>query len=268
MLAQLSGWRYSHSMIDSVNDTDPMLRALANAVVERFAPERILLFGSRARGDHRPDSDYDLIVVLEDGSHPADAVVRAIHDIEANVDVIVDTCDRFERRRNDVGTLEYAADREGRMLYTRPTLPRQRRQVREMPNSPPGSPPESVNEWLARAESDFTAMSELAKCDTANLHDVIVFHAHQGVEKLLKASLVSRNIQPPRTHNLVNLLQWQAASLRGDPDLREACAGLHALWPGSRYPHEPVPTAAQVGRAIAWAEHVRNVVSLSVRPSH
>ncbi len=202
-------------MIDSVDDADAMLGALARAVIARFAPERIVLFGSRARGDHSPDSDYDLMVVLGESSHPADAIVRAIHAIHTNVDVIVDTGDRFERRRGDVGTLEHAADHEGRVLYARTTSPRQR-QVREAPDSPP----ESLQEWLARAESDFTALAELAKSGKPNLHDVIVFHAHRGVEKMLKAALVARHIQPPRTHNLTSLLECRPGSLQDSPASR------------------------------------------------
>jgi predicted nucleotidyltransferase len=177
-------------MIDAPDD--PVLDALTRAVVERFSPERILLFGSRARGDHHPDSDYDVMVVLDTSPQPADAVARAIHDIHTNVDVIVDTCERFQRRRSDVGTLEYVADREGRILYMR-AASLDRRFVRETPKVPP----ESLKEWLARAESDFTAMEELARAGRSSVYDAIVFHAHQGVEKLLKATLVAAGIQPP-----------------------------------------------------------------------
>jgi HEPN domain-containing protein/predicted nucleotidyltransferase len=246
-------------MNDSAEDT--LLAALARAVVERFAPERIVLFGSRARGDHGPDSDYDVMVVLDDGSGPAEGVVRAIHDIQTNVDVIVATCDQFERRRIDVGTLEYVADHEGRILYARTSPPRPR-QVRE----PPNGPPESLDAWIARADSDFAAMAALNMVHPSNLHDAIVFHAHQGVEKTLKAALVARHVQPPRTHVLPDLLHRLPAELRDDPSLRDACAGLHALWPASRYPTVPVPTGAQVDQAVAWAERARAIVRLAVDP--
>ena len=39
--------------------------ALLDRVVAYFRPARVILFGSRARGDHQPDSDYDLLVVVD-----------------------------------------------------------------------------------------------------------------------------------------------------------------------------------------------------------
>jgi hypothetical protein len=44
------------------------LEALVAALVARASPRAIWLFGSRARGDHRPDSDWDLAIALEDAA--------------------------------------------------------------------------------------------------------------------------------------------------------------------------------------------------------
>ena len=41
--------------------------SLLSQVVAVFDPRRVILVGSRARGDAREDSDYDLVVVLDDG---------------------------------------------------------------------------------------------------------------------------------------------------------------------------------------------------------
>ncbi len=41
---------------------DERLRAIVQAIVAGVQPSRVILFGSRARGDARPDSDYDLVV--------------------------------------------------------------------------------------------------------------------------------------------------------------------------------------------------------------
>jgi predicted nucleotidyltransferase len=49
--------------------SDADARALAEIVrrlVEAYEPERIYLFGSKARGDAGPDSDFDLIVIVPD----------------------------------------------------------------------------------------------------------------------------------------------------------------------------------------------------------
>ena len=45
---------------------DAVLKEITNALVTRFGAERVALFGSRARGDQREDSDYDIFVVIPD----------------------------------------------------------------------------------------------------------------------------------------------------------------------------------------------------------
>jgi predicted nucleotidyltransferase len=51
---------------------DPMLESLRQALAERYGPalNRVVLFGSRARGDAREDSDYDVAVFRKDGLTP------------------------------------------------------------------------------------------------------------------------------------------------------------------------------------------------------
>lgn len=62
-----------------------------------------------------------------------------------------------------------------------------------------------VNEWREKAEGDFfTALREFAVTDHPN-YDGVCFHAQQCVEKLMKAVLVSRGQDFPRTHDLVRL---------------------------------------------------------------
>jgi HEPN domain-containing protein len=102
-------------------------------------------------------------------------------------------------------------------------------------------------------------MEELARAGRSSVHDAIVFHAHQGVEKLLKAALVAAGAPPPRTHALTDLLPRLPQPLRDNPSLRDACAGLQNLWPAARYPHEPVPTREAVDQAVEWADTARDV---------
>src|SRR5512146_1544307 len=44
---------------------DKLLKHITDTIVEKFHPRRIILFGSHARGDPRPDSDVDLLVVMD-----------------------------------------------------------------------------------------------------------------------------------------------------------------------------------------------------------
>jgi HEPN domain-containing protein/predicted nucleotidyltransferase len=236
--------------------SDQFLATITSTIVDRFAPERIVLFGSRARGDHQPESDYDLIVVLET-SLPRGERDRPFRDVlcgaDRHVDVIVYTPAEFERSRHDVGALAYAGEAEGRVLYDR--IPsRWPRRVREES----GTAPESLTLWLARAENDFAATSALWAASEAP--DVICFHAHQGVEKLLKAGLIRNHIPPPRTHNLSELLGRSVAVLRDDPRAVCACEILDRLWPKMRYPDHLAPTRDEAASAMAAAKDVRLAV--------
>jgi len=60
-------------------DTDPVLAEIVKRLVADFQPERIYLFGSRARGDAGPDSDYDLLMVLGQLPEPAYRLARRAH---------------------------------------------------------------------------------------------------------------------------------------------------------------------------------------------
>ncbi len=107
---------------DVETPVDGKVREMVRRIVERFDPEKIILFGSRARGDAGPDSDVDLLVVMEvDGSKREKAIEIgvALHDIRMSKEIIVVTPDEVERFRDIVGTIIYPAVREGRPLYAR-----------------------------------------------------------------------------------------------------------------------------------------------------
>ena len=92
-------------------------------IVERFDPERIILFGSAGRGEAGPDSDVDLLVVMSiQGSRREKAVQIgvALNDIPVPKDIFVTTPEDFEWRKDIVGTIERPAALEGRLVYARP----------------------------------------------------------------------------------------------------------------------------------------------------
>lgn len=98
------------------------IRKMVRLIVKQFHPDKIILFGSRARGDAGPDSDVDLLVVMEaNGAKRAKQVeIRvALRDIPVPKDITVTTPADFEWRHKLVGTIEYPAAREGKVLYER-----------------------------------------------------------------------------------------------------------------------------------------------------
>ena len=98
------------------------IRKMVDRIVRRFHPERIILFGSQARGEGGADSDVDLLVVMPvKGSRREKAIEIgvALHDIHVPKDIIVTRPEDFEWRKEVVGTIERPAWREGRVLYAK-----------------------------------------------------------------------------------------------------------------------------------------------------
>lgn len=99
------------------------IRSMVSRIVKRFHPERIILFGSHARGKGGADSDVDLLVVLpiEGSKREKQLEVRsALGGGALPVDVVVTRPEEFAWRKDVVGTIEYPAAREGQVLYAKP----------------------------------------------------------------------------------------------------------------------------------------------------
>ena len=98
------------------------IQEMARRIAEEFRPDRIILFGSHARGEANPDSDIDLLIIMPvEGSRREKAIQIgvALHDIRVAKDIIVTTPENFEWRKEIPGTIERPADREGVVLYAR-----------------------------------------------------------------------------------------------------------------------------------------------------
>jgi predicted nucleotidyltransferase len=95
---------------------------MVERIVRQFDPERIILFGSHARGDAGPDSDVDLLIVMPVAGSAREKAVEigvALHDIRLPKDLIVTTPEEFEWRKDTSGTIEWSAWHEGKTVYAR-----------------------------------------------------------------------------------------------------------------------------------------------------
>jgi predicted nucleotidyltransferase len=97
---------------------------LLDPVVAYFRPQRVIAFGSRARGQAAPDSDYDLLVIVDDDTPPAKVTLAAGFEARRayrrSADVVPIRESTFRRRAAIPGTLCYAAAKEGVTVYERP----------------------------------------------------------------------------------------------------------------------------------------------------
>lgn len=93
-------------------------------IIERIRrvahPQRVVLFGSRARGTGTPESDIDLLVVVSNGTsrhETAGDIYQSLIGVGTPVDVVVVTEDDVARYRNEPALVVAAALHEGTTLY-------------------------------------------------------------------------------------------------------------------------------------------------------
>lgn len=106
-------------MIESLTPR-PEIGEMVRRIASGFAPVRIILFGSHARGSAGSDSDVDLLVVVRGNVAPRQQVVeirKALADLPVAKDIIVVSSEYFDRYRDVVGTIVWPAVREGKVLY-------------------------------------------------------------------------------------------------------------------------------------------------------
>jgi predicted nucleotidyltransferase len=98
-----------------------VLGYIIECLVEVYHPDRIYLFGSKARGDAGPDSDYDILVLVEHSTEPLYRLSRrgfkALRGIAAAVDVVVWDRATFDARLHLLASFPATVMREGRVLY-------------------------------------------------------------------------------------------------------------------------------------------------------
>ena len=100
---------------------DPLLEEIVRRLVDDCQPERIYLFGSRARGNAGADSDYDIMVVVAKSEEPAYRRAQRAHsllwDLGAAADILVWTREAFDSRVHLRASLPATITREGQLLY-------------------------------------------------------------------------------------------------------------------------------------------------------
>lgn len=194
-------------MIQSAG-TESHTEKIVEALATRFKPACIYLFGSRARGDHRPDSDYDIYMEVsranwpEDEDHTLNGILIGFRDAQVHVRVP----GWLRKKKDEPGNITWDVAREGILLYNT------RGFRRVIPSEPPlrvrePAPrnPRALAEWLRLARLDFDLVMHLSS-DIERWKEPICFHAQQSAEKYLKALGMSAGRSLPPIHDLPTLL--------------------------------------------------------------
>ena len=107
--------------------TEAILDEMVDTLVQEIAPEQIYLFGSRARGNARPDSDIDLLIVESEPfginrsrRQELARIRRALSLFRVPKDILVYSRDEIAQWQHAVNHIISRCLREGKLLYERP----------------------------------------------------------------------------------------------------------------------------------------------------
>ena len=98
------------------------INEIVNRIISFCSPEKIILFGSHAYGQPTPDSDLDIMVIMDTTERPHKRAVslrKLLRDISVPKDIIVKTPDEFKRYKDVIGTIVFPAAHYGKVIYER-----------------------------------------------------------------------------------------------------------------------------------------------------
>jgi predicted nucleotidyltransferase/HEPN domain-containing protein len=202
---------------------DAILTDICDAIRSVVSARAVYLFGSRARGNARPDSDYDILVVTWDTRPDAETRTRiseAVGSHSPPVELRYVTAGEFEWRRRFANTIERGADREGLVLHMAGDVEERYSVARP---------------WFAGGDRGIR-LGALALRE-GDMPDEACFHAQQAAEKYLKGYLTLVNQEGQRTHELETLAESCATA---DPTFTPWTERLKPLSPyavEARYPN-------------------------------
>ena len=97
-----------------VEEQDIKLKRFLEKVRKKFDPEKVLLFGSRARGNHLESSDYDILIISEKfgGMNFRDRIIKAYELIDEplNVEILCYTLEEFNEKSKELCVVKKAAE--------------------------------------------------------------------------------------------------------------------------------------------------------------
>ncbi|TAK21794.1 MAG: HEPN domain-containing protein [Chloroflexota bacterium] len=241
------------------------LPRLVSRLVRRYHPVEVVLFGSCARGEAGPNSDVDLLLVVDtvQEQHARATVTAALGDGPVAKDVVVTTPERLSREGHLRGLVYRNALREGRRLYRRRGARTPWWEKAREGTMTPEEVAAEARRWLKRAQTDLVGAAGLLELDPG-LAGNACFLAQQVAEKALKAALIYRGIDPPRTHDLKGL-----RGLLGDDAMAASWPDVSSLtvWVvQGRYPDPPEPTPSVAQPVVALSrEFVARVAEALAR---
>lgn len=256
---------------------EELLAEIARRIRSVGDPLKIVLFGSRARGDHRPDSDIDILFIEENANSLKEKSITyraALSGMFPDETIIVHSHQDVEDWKNVPAYITTVALAQGKVIYERADYA----ELLGQHNST-GLVAESfgrrtsadlARSWFEKGNGDIATAKDVLEKE--HCYDNICLHAQQAVEKYLKGFLALHEVVPPKTHMLEDLARC-CQKLKPIPKLEEI--DLELLTPyavSARYDLYFDPPIEKAKEALTIAERVVSIILEQVpsqaRPQH
>jgi HEPN domain-containing protein len=187
---------------------DARALTVAKALYAAVLPETVVLFGSRARGDYRDDSDIDLLVVTAEsgmsnymrmrGQQEANRRAKEVYGNNPGIDIVPITKAEYLRCRRGINHVAGQATRDGI------TMSEERLDYRDRnPDENPIDWPD-VQQRVINADRDFYTLELLVAANGPQ--ESVGFHAQQTLENILKGWLSATGTNYRNRHDLAELI--------------------------------------------------------------
>ncbi len=246
-----------------LNERD--LKEITRRIVRAAHPEMIILFGSRVYGKPRPDSDLDVLVVMDkEGSHTelTTPLKQLFSPQPIKLDIHARTPTEVTRRLEMGDDFMQTIVGRGQKLYAvraKNGFAKHLDSALEKGRTQPMSNVPLVLEWVELAEGDFAGAQMWARQKKNFRPEKLCWDCEQCVEKYLKAFLTRHRVKFERTHKLGEL---NALCLAVDSDFRlikTLVDQADICDPKIRYPGNSV-TEEQARAAFIAAKQIRKFV--------
>ena len=209
----------------TITKADPRAVAVARAVYDALHPESVILFGSRARGDYREDSDIDLLVISDGGmtkesrmkaQRVATDTARLIYGDYFGADIVWMPLKKYNECRVGINHLAAQAARDGVNMNG------------EKEEYEPD--PESSFDWADVRQRVINTDRNLRDMETmiegSGSQETIGFLAQQALENILKGWISAFGGEYGNTHDLGTLF----GVIRSDARENDTPAGAELSW--------------------------------------
>ncbi|MCY4652020.1 MAG: HEPN domain-containing protein [Dehalococcoidia bacterium] len=206
-------------------NADPRAVAVARAVYEAVRPESVILFGSRARGDYREDSDVDLMVICGErmskheymkAQRAAGDAARDVYGMNYGVDLLPIRKSVYLRCRGGINHVAAQAARDG--------VDMNGEKEDYKPDIERRFDWEDVRQRVINTDREIITLKGLVEGDFPQ--EAIGFHAQQALENILKGWISALGISYGNTHDLEELLKI----IKTIPEEMDTRAGEELKW--------------------------------------